>query len=460
LQKAASLMKTVFIVLDLGIAIRNVLRTDIFRGLQSEKDLRIVIFSPIVDEDFRKEFERPGVIVDKVPKWKPNWIVKIARSFKKDIWIEGSEVQAFRMRRLKKQKFVRNFFIRLLRRMSSKETLFSGIEILNSIEAFFTPPLCRQLFEKYKPDLVFYTNLYAKDPCIEIEAQKRKIKTICLLLSWDNPTTKGPFPVKPDKIIVWNEILKDEIVTHHQFDPDKVLISGAPQFDIYSHGEKFRSREDFFKKWGLDPMKKLLTYTTGSPQMILHEPEVVEILYNALQNNMFVEPSQILLRLHPKDIYNRYDIFEGKPGIKIQMPGRSTTHSADKWNPTLDDMYGLAELMHYSDVIINVASTITLDAACFDTPVVNVAFDGYHQEPYNNSYKRYYDYEHYRNVVSTKGIRIAHAPEEMIQMVNLYLSDQSLDAEGRQRLRDELCWKLDGQAGNRIAQHVLDYLHE
>jgi hypothetical protein len=450
-------MKCIFIVLDLGIAIRNVLRTDIFRLLQAERGLKLVIFSPVVDEDFRKEFEGLNVVVEKVPKWKPNGVVKVARSFKKDIWIEGSDVKAFRMRRLKKQKFVRNFLIRLLRRISSKETLFSVMDILDSLEAFFTPPLCRQLFEKYKPDLVFYTNLYAKDPCIEIEAQRRKIKTLCLMLSWDNPTTKGPFPVRPDKIIVWNTILKEELVSHHQCDPANVLISGVPQFDIYCRKDRFRSREDFFRHWGLDPKKKLLTYTTGSFTMIPYEPEVVDILYKALQTSLFFAPAQILLRLHPKDVYKRYDTFEGKPNITIQMPGRAA-NTADNWNPTTEDMYGLAELMHYSDVVINVASTITLDAACFDTPVVNVAFDGYHKVSYGKSCKRYYDYEHYKNVVKTGGIKISHTPEELIGAVNAYLIDRTLDAEGRQRLRDELCWKLDGQAGNRIAKYILEYL--
>jgi len=450
-------MKTIFIILDLGIAIRNVLRTDIFRTLQEEKDCRFVVFSPVVDEEFRKEFERPNVIIEKVPKWRPNWIVKTARSLRKDVWTEGAEVQAFRIRRIRKNKFVRNFFIRLLKGIWS---LNSALKALDRIEAHFTPSLSRHLFGQYRPDIVFYTNLYAKDPCIEIEAWKRGIKTICLMLSWDNPTTKGPFPVMPDRMIVWNEILKQEIITHHNVDPDSVKLSGVPQFDIYSRKDRFRTREEFFNKWGLDPQKKLLTYTTGSQTMIPHEPEVVGLLHKALQEDRFIDKCQILLRLHPKDNLSRYEKLFEKQGLIIQMPGRTTPHSVDKWNPTIDDMYGLAELMNYSDVVINVASTITLDAVCFDRPVVNVAFDGSHEEPYTDSVRRYYDYDHYSNVVKTGGIRIAKTSDEMVDLINTYLEDPSLDEEGRERLRNEQCWKLDGNAGRRIAEYVLEYLNE
>ena len=40
-------MKRIFIILDSGTAIRNILRTDVFRRLQQEDDLELVVFSPV-----------------------------------------------------------------------------------------------------------------------------------------------------------------------------------------------------------------------------------------------------------------------------------------------------------------------------------------------------------------------------------------------------------------------------
>lgn len=448
-------MKCIFIVLDSGTAIRNILRTDVFSLLKEKKDLQVVVFSPVTDEEFKKEFTTDNVLIEPNPHWKANPLVAAIRSIKKDLWAENTKVFTFGQKRAKKEgRFLRRIILKRLRGLLPQGKME---RVLDRLEGWFTPDLKRGLFEKYRPDLVFYTTIFSKDPCLEIAAEKRGLKTVCFVMSWDNLTSKGPFRFRPERVVVWNEILKEELSLYHGISKDKVFVAGIPQFDIYSHTDRFRPKEEFFRKWGLDPAKKLITYTTGTPGTAPFDNEVVQLLYDAFAKNSFALPSQLLIRLHPKDNYKYYKSVEGKPGLVIQMPGRAAKTN-DGWNPTVDDMYGLAELMHYSDVVVNVASTITIDAAAFDTPVVNVAFDGFTDKPYKDSCKRYYDYEHYRNIVATGGIRIACSAREMVEWVDFYLKDPSADAEGRRRIREEQCWRLDGNAGKRIASYVLHYL--
>jgi hypothetical protein len=47
--------------------------------------------------------------------------------------------------------------------------------------------------------------------------------------------------------------------------------------------------------------------------------------------------------------------------------------------------------------------------------------------------------------------RLACDPEECIRLINRYLDDPTLDADGRERAREEDCGPLDGKAGERIA---------
>lgn len=453
-------MKCIFIILDSGAAIRNMLRTDVFKTLKTHSGLKIVIFSPITNDEFKKEFGAENVFVEPTPRWKPNPIINLLRSLKKDLWVNNTNLFTFKQKREKRKgRFIRRFALKALTGKSSNKRLDSYIKFLERLELFFTPSIADHYFKKYKPDLICYTSIYSNYLCIEIEGQKRGIKTICLIQSWDNPTSKGPFPVRPDRVVVWNNILKDEVVNHHDFAEDKVLISGAPQFDIYTDKANFLPKDKFFKKWGLNVERKLITYTTGTPGTAPFDHEIIELLYEALQKNSFINPSQLLIRLHPKDKYGYYEKFEDKPYLVIQRPGRPA-QTNDNWNPTREDMYGLAELMNYSDVVINVASTITIDAVAFDTPVVNVAFDGYKTKPYKDSCKRYYDYDHYKNIVKTGGVKIAYSIGELIDYTNLYLENPSIDAEGRKTIREEQCWKLDGNAGRRIAEYIVQYLNE
>jgi hypothetical protein len=51
-------------------------------------------------------------------------------------------------------------------------------------------------------------------------------------------------------------------------------------------------------------------------------------------------------------------------------------------------------MIKISDVCVQVASTIRLDAAACDKPVISIAYDGPRLLPYSQSVKRLYDYSH------------------------------------------------------------------
>jgi hypothetical protein len=451
-------LKTIFIVVDSGMSIRNILRTDAYKVLRACKNLRVVIFSPLMDDDFRKEVGGENVYLEPLQKWKAGPVVKSLRSFRKDVWSEKHEVVRFREKRAsRKGRIGRAVVYNLFLRDKGPDRVERALEKIEHWEAKFTPLLATSYFQKYKPDLVFYTTIYSKDLSVEIAAKQHGVKSCAFIVSWDNPTTKGPFPVRPDRAIIWNNVMRDELLRYHDFSPEHLFVSGPPQFDIYTDPAPYASREEFFRKWGLDPGKRLITYTTGTPGMLPFEHETVELLYGKMMAGVFKEPCQLMVRLHPKDIYDVYKRFENMPGLVLQTAGRRG-RTNDSWNPTQEDMYGLAETMTYSDVVVNVASTITIDAACFDTPVVNVAFDGFSAKPYEKSCKRYYNFNHYKKIVETGGITIAESIDQTVEQIQRYLDNPKLEAEGRARIRDEQCYKLDGHSGERIGRYLIELL--
>jgi hypothetical protein len=458
-QYGGSFAHTVFIILDAGTAIRNILRTDVLKTLQADPAIRIVIFSPLTDEEFKGEFERENVVVEPLQNWKGNSPVKMFRSLRKDIWIRKFDLRRFKEKRSRKGRKLSALALDLLLGNAQPEKIDRIVARLQRLEEKFTPALGEEYFQKYQPDLVFYTTLYSKDLCLEIAARARGVKAVAFVLSWDNPTTKGPFPVRPDRLVAWNTILRDEALKYHGLREDQICVAGVPQFDIYCDRERFRSRAEFFRKWNLDPSKKLITYTTGTPGTAPFDDEIVDLLYQKLRAGAFKEPAQLLVRLHPKDIYEIYRKFENQPELIIQLPGRRAKTN-DSWNPTHDDMYGLAELMCYSDVVVNIASTTTIDAAAFDTPVVNVAFDGYKEKPNEQSCRRYYEYEHYQRVVATGGFKISYSIDELVTHIQDCFDDPKREADGRARIREEQCYKLDGQSGRRIGEYLLELLRE
>jgi CDP-glycerol glycerophosphotransferase (TagB/SpsB family) len=109
-------------------------------------------------------------------------------------------------------------------------------------------------------------------------------------------------------------------------------------------------------------------------------------------------------------------------------------------------------------VVVNVASTISIEACIFDTPVVNINFDGADDSPYVKSARRYYSFTHYVNITSRGAVRVATSPGELVRDVAAYLKDPSIDHAGRTQVVLDQCQFIDGRSAERVVGLVLDEL--
>ncbi|MBF0284295.1 MAG: hypothetical protein HQL51_07535 [Magnetococcales bacterium] len=448
--------RTVFLLLDSGTSIRNILRTDVFARLRAEPETRLVVFvpPPALTAAFRREFAGPGVVLEPLISQPPTARGKFWRSLRRDLWAATAGVDSYRGIRARNWIFPPR--AGLLKLWASR--IAGGAAAL--LERFWQkeraafPLADHPLFHRYRPEVIFCGTLYPKDPCLELIAPRLGVPVVALVHSWDNLTTKGPFPFQPDRWIVWNDLLKGELERLHGVDPARIFVSGMPQSDLYVRREGYWSREKFFAHHQLDPARRLIVYTSGPPGLVPMDPAIAEILAGMVAANRWSDPCQLLVRLHPKDDPGRYAGLRGRPGVTVQLPGEKAATN-DGWNPSEREMHQLAETLCYADVVVNIASTITIDACAFDTPVVNVAFDGPRDLPPGRSCRRFYAFDHYRSIVATGGARMAFSAEELQRALAAYLADPSLDAEGRERIRREQYGVLDGQAGRRVAECIL-----
>jgi hypothetical protein len=108
----------------------------------------------------------------------------------------------------------------------------------------------------------------------------------------------------------------------------------------------------------------------------------------------------------------------------------------------------------HADLNINLASTMTLDFAIHDKPVVNVAFDVAEPPPHGLPlWDYYYQFEHYQPVIQLGAARIARSRAELAEHVNAYLANPALDREGRQKFVELEVGLLTSQTA--AANHTL-----
>jgi hypothetical protein len=427
-----------------------------------DSPIQIVLLSPLVnDAAFVREFDRPGVRLVDLPAHQPSKLEARLTTLVQAAYLSRGRTESVRIRMLEARA---NGIIRwvgvkgMLGRLVSAP--FGGSPYALS-DRLISHPAAETLFDQYRPVLLVCANpglVFAEVPLMRT-ARRRGVPCMVIDASWDNFTNKL-LPVRHvDRLVVWNDIIKDQAVTIHGYDPSAIRVTGAPQFDPHFRPQSRSTRDDFFRCVGADPSRKLIVLTTTPRALYRHHDHVLRELDAAMARGTLTN-AQVLVRLHPRDEVEAYREFEGVPHLIIEKPFRSSVKVAD--GLAIDVMpehqRHLGDTLCYADVVVNVASTITIEACIFDTPVVNICFDGPEPEPYERSATRYYSFNHYVNITNHQAVRVARSPAEMIQMVARYLQDPTLDAAGRKQVVLDQCQFTDGRSAARVVACVLDEL--
>ena len=455
----------VFVSVPHGGCAGNVLRTGLIgRLLEAHDASRIVIVSPLVkDAAFIREFEGPRIAFEDLPPHRPAGLEGRLMALIQAGYIDSGATESVRIRRAEA---VANKTIRWIRakRLTAQVVAPSIVRKetrYELVDRAVSHPWADKLFERHRPSLLIASSpglIYAEVPLLRT-AVRRRVRSMAVDPSWDNFTNKLLPVRRVDRLIVWNQLMKEQAVGLHGYTPEQIRIAGAPQWDLYFRNGTCSSRDAFFRRIGADPARKLVTLTTTPRELYAHHDHVLRIMIEAITSGAWRD-TQVLVRLHPRDVLEPYADFQGIRHVIIEKPFRSTVRAGDGLaiDITAENQRHLADTMRHSDIVVNVASTLAIEAAIFDTPVVNVSFDGDKPAEWVRSARRYYRFTHYVNLTRHLAVRVAESPADLVSWVARYLVDPSLDREGRRRVVLEQCQFLDGRSAERVAAFVADEL--
>ncbi|NQU83657.1 MAG: CDP-glycerol glycerophosphotransferase family protein [Parcubacteria group bacterium] len=444
--------KTIFIVISQGVPARNILRTEALKILQKQENLKIVIFLPSDPPDYwKEEFNFPNIIFEKLED-KPFGLFRrkifdpLLRSL---LHTESAFINLkFGTRKRVASPQYMIFWLlwsRLFGDSKLMKKLFRYLEMHLYPDRYYI-----DTFNKYNPNLVFSTSILAK---VEIpmlkEAKRRDIKTVAMPKSWDT-FDKQFFRVKIDKLLVYNEGLKEMAVHGQNIERENITVVGFPQFDIYSDKSILKPREEFLKSLGLDPKRKVVFFGSGGlfgPSFL--DEEFATEISRFLNSNGVFEDTSLIIRLHFGE-YNskRFDKFKSLPNVYIDNTHQRNAIFGELGDPSREDMVWLANLLYHSNVTINPGSTLSLDAACYGKPIICTGFGC-------KTLENCINIAYYKRVLDTGGVRLVKNYNELKQSINEYLRDPSVDAKERAVLRKTVCANPDGKSGCRVAQFLL-----
>jgi CDP-Glycerol:Poly(glycerophosphate) glycerophosphotransferase len=457
---------TVLISVPHGASAGNMLRHGLLgRLLAADRSLRIVIASPLTrDAGFSREFSQPGVSFEDQRRHAPSGLEARLQALMQAAYLESGITESVRIRRAEAHAkgLVRwvGAKARLARWMAP--SLVDPATRYDLSDRFVSHPDAESLFTKHAPVLLVTSSpglIFSEVPLLRT-AVRRGVRTIAIDPSWDNFTNKLLPVRRVDRLLVWNDLMRDQAVQFHGYRSEAIRLCGAPQFDGYFRGAPPTPRGEFFRRIGADPDRKLITLTTTPLELYPYHADVVRRLSRAIESGAMGAPAQLLVRLHPRDQEGAYHEVRRLPHVIVEKPFRPTVQVADGLAVDVmpEHQRHLADTMRHSDVAVNVASTITIEACVFDTPVVNIAFDGDAQVPFERSARRYYRFTHYTNITRHEAVRVSWTPDELVENIARYLADPALDAEARRRVVAEQVQFVDGRSGERVARAVVDEL--
>jgi len=314
------------------------------------------------------------------------------------------------------------------------------------------------LFEKYKPDTIFAPALVdiSYDALIGATAKRRRVKVIGMVRSWDNMAIHGLLPLVPDVFIFQNKFLEKCATKLQSMDLNKVRTSivGLPHYDYYKFPESYiKSREVFLQENGLDPTKKLILL--GGFDFYWSEDVLPKQLDEAIGDRKLNAPAQVVFRPHPSTPFKIAD-------YKIDELNNTILNAPflDK-STAFGDKDFFINLVYHCDVLINVASTLAIDGAVFDKPVICINFDDSSKSlPKWKQVGRLFDsFDHYEALMKTGCAKVSCSFEEMIQDINNYLDDPNLHNSNRLKAIDEFVAPFEGDSGRRLLDQVLEEIN-
>ena len=286
----------------------------------------------------------------------------------------------------------------------------------------------RELLENSKCDVLFFT--HQRPPYLaplDAAAKTLNIKTCSFIFSWDNLASKGRMAASFDSFLVWSDLMKNELNYFYPATKNlAVEVVGTPQFEPYVLERYKLSAEVFNQRFKINPLNKTICYSCGDVSTSKNDGLYIEAIAEAVRNKE-IEHVNFIVRTSPAEDGSRFAAIRKEyPFIIWNFPKWELTREGhpEPWSqrvPSPDDIVDLRMILNFSDLGINMCSTMSLDFMLFNKPVINPVFGNVENGLYND--QKYLSYSHYDREVKGGAVAVVKNRQELVKEINFSLQN-------------------------------------
>ena len=469
--------KSIFIVADHGLAIVYFLQSDLVKTLLKKGVEIIFLTDDAIVHQIEEKFGQPGITfeglrINLAKKYNEQvnptlqyWLHHLRRfgaSKKINTAALDSQIPQVEFEAKGKRKLVLPIIRMILMMMRNSKFVrkFVYKQQLKFISSIYS-----DLFEKYEPELVIASSPgWRFDRYILREAKKQNIPTAAVIVGWDNPSSYSIPGAPIDWVNCWSNIQKEELVDGSDWDPDQIFVGGIPTYDGYFKQTWIMSKEEYFNLHNLDKTRKLISYACS---FVTFSPNIQNIitLVGLIENNQLDYPAQLLIRLHPNHFLDD-PYFKGEQEeIRKLATQNQYIHlvepvplGGELGYYSGEDMPEKTSMMAYSDVFTTVYSTMVVEAAIHNQPIVSICIDvpGGWNDPnkYSLSLKEIGEWPTHQRFRVAEAGQVVFDKDALKVALNKALSNKDFQIENRKNFIDQEITYTDASSGVRVADFL------
>ena len=283
-------------------------------------------------------------------------------------------------------------------------------------------------------------------------ARSQGIPTIQVVANYDGLSSKGFRGTAVDELLVWGPAMRDDAIHLQGIPESRVKMIGALRYD-HLRDRQYPPRNTFLRQLGFDPSRQTILFAGG--RNVHH---YFEMLSAFEESNKYNDNFQLVIRVYPKKSLLRSAAMTYFLRYARTLPGVYVSIADPSYGEGFEDKEVLAieeeelwSLLKHCDLVVNLYSTIALEACLFDKPVINMwYFINVGMAVRQPVYIPYPEIYHIRKFLGYGAADQATSREELIDLIHRAAGHPEHRSDQRQLAVTKELGPLDGKVSERL----------